>query len=203
MKKLFFLTAILFFSSLSCATEPCPNGGIQSKKISSVCCKDGFRYNSYYKDYTDIDFKACGQPQERWIPTDGSYRYPRVWGCPRGFEYNKNYNVCCQNGYRLNEDGTPLIWIDACGCPEGTKDGGADICCIQNKPGFALTNEELWGPIVETYQPSRCGCPDDGKLVGDPLGISPGVVCCKYGLAFSEKWGKYVKWMPRCILNLF
>ena len=199
----------------------CPNGGIQSKEIPSACCKDGFRYSTYYKDYTSIDFKTCGQPKEGHRATNGSnvlckdgFRYeedtrtfsrlePDDCGCPKGAEYNKNYNVCCRDGYRLNERGTNLIWHDACGCPAGTKDSGANICCSQNKQGLALTNEELWGPVVEAYWPSHCGCPDDGKLVGDPFGISPSQVCCKYGRSFDKEKGKYSEWMPRCVLNFF
>lgn len=192
----------------------CPDGGIQSKKISRDCCKNGFRYDNYFKDYASLDFESCGRPKEGYKPkgdrigwcNDG-YMYsgntksysllkPKECGCPKGSKYHKDDGgYCCQDGYELMDKGERKINFEVCGCPKGTKHAKYDVCCLRDKAGYALENKNVGGPVIEKLDFIFCGCPDGGKMIN--IGL-PLYICCKNGYAMDEETGIYSKKESLC-----
>lgn len=216
-KVLFFIVAGLFTSSITFANDMreapqgnCPDGGIPSEKAPSVCCKDGFMYVGYQKDYTSISYKFCGYPKEGYKPKgdveswckDGyrlspgeksfSWLRPNECGCPDGSEYHEGKYVghCCKDGYELHDKGKFGINFEICGCPKGTKHAEYNICCLENKKGYAIkgSSNEL---VPEKLDIWYCGCPENGKFVRYGL---KSYACCKDdGYILDEKSGLYDK----------
>ena len=195
----------------------CPNGGVQSQKNPAACCKNGFRYVDYQQDYTGIDFKSCGHPEEGYKPkgdreswcNDG-YMYsspeksysllePDECGCPKGSKYHKgdeySNGYCCQDGYELRGKGEFKINFEICGCPKGTKHAEYDICCLENKKGYAIENPSEGGFASEKLDFIFCGCPENGKMINAGLALR---ICCKDGYIMDEETGLYLAKDPRC-----
>ena len=194
----------------------CPDGGIPSKKYPSSCCKDGFIYVDYKHDYVDVDFDVCGYPKEGYKPKgdveswckDGyrlslgeksfSWLSPEECGCPAGSEYHEGEygGYCCQDGYELQSKGELKINFKICGCPKGTKHAEYDVCCLENKKGYAIENLSVGGPASEKLDHTFCGCPENGKKVN--IFLSASFVCCKDGYELDTKTGLYSKKTLRC-----
>ena len=186
----------------------CPDGGKQSSSQEYTCCKDGFRYLDYKKDYVAVDVKACGYPEGAYKPIgnreacckdgylyinkDDPWLQPDECGCPEGHKYKKGNKYsdgyCCKDGYELYTKNAYRINYEICGCPEGTKYAQYDTCCLKDKQGYAIENPSMGMPAEEKLNLRLCGCPENGKMknVGLPL-----YICCKDGYKLDEKTGLY------------
>ncbi|MDY6407341.1 MAG: hypothetical protein SPL08_01375 [Pseudomonadota bacterium] len=186
----------------------CPDGGKQSTHQKYACCKDGFRYLDYKKDYIAVDVKACGYPEGTYKPKgdreaickdgylyinkDDPWLEPDECGCPAGHKHKKgneySNGYCCKDGYELFTKDSYRINYEICGCPKGTKHVKYDICCLKDKQGYAIENPSMGMPATEKLNFQFCGCPENGQMknIGLPL-----YICCKNGYKLDEETGVY------------
>ena len=183
------------------------------------CCKGNKIYDPSQKGWVDSELCACPDGGERVTPSwlehhphahcckDGKpWRFggydekldgPTLCGCPDGGEPSKiDPNVCCKNGWVLDEESgkydifqsTPYV----CPCPDGgvyfQRENNSGNCC---KDGKVYSGNKEKGYVTDDYGYCQ-GCPAGGT----PSKIDPNV-CCKndfgYGFVYSYDKGRYIE----------